>query len=134
MAGGDKYLRFVIYAIDENSLVEQGIFAAMGMLEENNVLYPYEEKLQKELSKWFGKNLVVPGVIRNKYGSVTPKAISWFKDSAQKHISKMRSYAQILENHEYRVKQIKTDRPGKIIYEDDHQISAIPFKDTFNKQ
>ncbi len=124
------YLRFVVFRMDETSQVEQGVFMAMDELRHGNVLYPYEIELEKELFKWFNKNLKVPGTITDKYGYGT-KAISWFKDSAYEHIDKMRSFVQILESHEYKIKQLKTNRPGKIIYEDDYQIAAVPFNDTF---
>ena len=62
-----------------------------------------------------------------------PGSISWFKSSAIKYIHKMREYSQILESHDVLVIQITTERPGNIVYEDEHQIAAIPFSDTFNK-
>ncbi len=58
-------------------------------------------------------------------------SISWFKHSATDHIDKMRQYAQILEAHDIYVNQMTTDRPGNIVYEDQFQIAAIPFNDTF---
>jgi len=41
----------------------------------------------------------------------------------------MRQYGQILEAHDYPIKQLVTDRPGKILYEDKFQIAAVPFGD-----
>lgn len=129
--GKKTYLRFVVLKHDRDSQVEQGLFAAMDELEYDDQIYPYEEELKKEISKWFSRNLNAPDVLAGKHYERKAKAISWFKDSAHEYIEKMRSYVQILENHDYKVKQILTERPGKIIYEDDHQIAAIPFKDTF---
>lgn len=43
----------------------------------------------------------------------------------------MREYAEILKSHGLEVKQLVTDNPGKIVYDDKYQIAAIPFKDTF---
>ena len=93
---------------------------------------PVGDKLETEIYNWFKKNLSVPHVqssSSNHYAK--PKAISWFKDSAKDHIEKMRQYAQILESHDYPIKQLLTDRPGKVLYEDEFQIAAIPFGDTF---
>jgi len=67
--------------------------------------------------------------LKNDYSK--PQAISWFRSSALKHISKMREYAEILQSHDVQVKQLVTERPGKIVYEDQYQIAAIPFQDTF---
>jgi len=37
---------------------------------------------------------------------------------------------QILEAHGIVIDVIRTDRPGYIVYEDEFQIAAEPFKDT----
>jgi hypothetical protein len=126
------YVRLAVFEKDSDSNQEMGLFSAMGKLHETNELYEYELDIENEIYKWFKRNLKVPKVqadTSNHYR--VPMAISWFKSSAKEHISKMRAYGQILEQHDYIVKQLITDRPGKIVYEDDHQIAAIPFVDTF---
>jgi hypothetical protein len=55
--------------------------------------------------------------------------ISWFKATAEEHISKIRELIALLENHGVRVEMIKTTRPGYVIYEDNFQIVAVPFAD-----
>lgn len=127
------YVRLVVYQKDENSGREMGLFMAMGELRENAILYEWEVALQEELYGWFKRNLKVPTVLSstsNHYNR--PAAISWFKGSATDHIDKMRQYAQILEAHDVRVVQLTTERPGKVVYEDEHQIAAVPYKDTFS--
>ncbi|MGH1472585.1 MAG: hypothetical protein ACRBCS_15495 [Cellvibrionaceae bacterium] len=104
----------------------------MNTLLGNGSLYEYEQDIEKEVYAWFKKNLKVPKVQSSKSGyHVKPRSISWFKASATEHIEKMRQYVQILESHDMPVKQINTERPGNIVYEDEHQIAAIPFNDTF---
>jgi hypothetical protein len=58
------------------------------------------------------------------------KAISWFKDSGVEHIAKLRDIIAILENHGITVRIITTDRPGYVVYEDEHQIVVEPFSDS----
>lgn len=126
------YLRFEIDEKDDISGREKGIFMAMDILLEDGALYEYEKELEKEIYAWFKKNLKVPKFQSSKSGyHAKPRSISWFKSSAKEHIDKMRQYAQILESHDLSVKQITTERPGNIVYEDAHQIAAIPFNDTF---
>ena len=126
------YVRFVVDKHDEVSGRSMGIFMAMDELLENGSLYEYEKELEDELYKWFKKNLKVPKAQSSKsnYHS-KPMAISWFKDTANEHIDKMRQYAEILEAHQISVTQIVTERPGNVVYEDKQQIAAIPFNDTF---
>jgi hypothetical protein len=40
----------------------------------------------------------------------------------------MREIAAILERNDVRVSQITTDRPGYVVFEDDHQVIAEPFR------
>jgi len=42
----------------------------------------------------------------------------------------MREIIRLLESHGISVRMIKTDRPGYVVYEDDHQIVAEPFADS----
>lgn len=128
------YLRFEVDEKDEVSGREKGIFIAMDMLLENGSLYEYEQEIEKEIYAWFKKNLKVPKVQSSKSGyHAKPRSISWFKSSATEHIAKIRQYALILETHDMTVKQMTTERPGNIVYEDEYQIAAIPFNDTFKQ-
>jgi len=126
------YIRLIVDKNDNDSGRKMGLFMAMQELRESNELYEYEEELVKKLHHWFDLYLEAPPVqaSQSNYYS-TPTAISWFKSSAVKHISKMREFGYILDAHGVYVTEIKTERPGKILYEDKHQIAAIPFSDTF---
>lgn len=126
------YLRFVVSQKDKESGRNMGVFMAMDALHEEKALYDYEIELEEEIYQWFKKNLKVPKVLSSSSNHYSkPSAISWFKSTAKVHIDKMRQYVQILEAHEVIVSQIMTERPGDIVYEDEYQIAAIPFKDTF---
>ena len=57
-------------------------------------------------------------------------AISWLRDSATCHIRKMRELAALLESYELQVEMLTTSRPGFVVYEDDYQVVAEPFRDT----
>ncbi len=122
------YIRFVISEQNNNSNEKQGFFMAMQELRENNTLYPWEIAIDKAVYHWFNKNLAVPHV-QSREGKI--RAISWFKSSATEYIENMRKFSAILEAHDYPVEQLITSRPGKILYEDNYQIVAIPFSDTF---
>ncbi len=56
--------------------------------------------------------------------------MSWLKPTAVEHIAKMRALIVILEENGYRVSQITTKRPGYVVFEDDHQVVAEPFRNT----
>jgi len=129
----EVYIRLVVNKNHSCSGRNMGLFMAMQELRENNELYDYEEDMVKQLHHWFDLYLEAPPVQASgsNYYS-TPMAISWFKSSAKKHISKMREFGYILEAHGIYVNEVKTTRPGKILYEDKYQIAAVPFQDTFS--
>ena len=109
----------------------RGIFTAMGILSDKQGVLEYENELYQATLKWFAKNLPVPKLLAGGNYHNRPRAISWFKDSAEEHIKRMRELVQILESHGIAVTQFATNRPGKVEYEDAYQIAAVPYKDTF---
>jgi hypothetical protein len=125
------FIRFVINNNDPDSGKRQGLFQAISELKSAGRLLPYEQLLYDEIYDWLRHNLKKP---RNLSKSSKPHAknvaISWFKDSAKKHIDKMRSLVNILNSHGVVTEMIRSGRPGYIVYEDEFQIAAEPFKET----
>jgi hypothetical protein len=120
-----EYVRFVIGRKDEDSNVEQGIFQAAGQaLEWQDVTGSDADEL-KELRAWFNENLEKP----TSFGRDTLRlGICWFKTGATEHISRIWRMVQILERNGIYVKKIRTDKPGYVIYEDEWQLVAEPFR------
>ncbi len=126
------YVRFVVPDIDEDSEQELGIFRAIDRLRKDGKLLPYEEEHVAALRRWFDAHLGEPTrftTSKPPYHRKNKKAICWFKDSAQEHISRAREMVAILENHGIVVEMLKTEQVGYIAYEDEFQIAAEPFSD-----
>jgi hypothetical protein len=127
------FLRFVTSEVHEESHEALGVVQAAFRLRNNGALSEQEEAAFEEIREWFSRNLKRPA----RFTSAKPPfyrkrqdGISWFKDSAQEHISKIREMAALLERHDVAVRMIKSTRPGYIVYEDDFQIVAAPFADS----
>jgi hypothetical protein len=120
-----EYVRFVIGRKDEDSHVEQGIFqAAAQALEWQNIRGSDADEL-KELQAWFSKNLEQP----TSFGRDKLRlGICWFKTGSNEHISRIWEMVQILERNGIYVKKIRTGNPGYVIYEDECQVVAEPFR------
>jgi hypothetical protein len=120
-----KYIRFVIGRKDEDSHVEQGIFqAADQALKWQNITGADAGELN-ELSGWFSENLERP----TSFGRDKLRlGICWFKSSSTEHISRIWGMVNALERNGIYVKKIRTDRPGYVIYEDEWQLVAQPFR------
>jgi hypothetical protein len=114
--------------------VEEGIVAAAHDLRDDALTSVADRRLLEELLSWFAENLGTPTRFnRTKskgYYRRSTAGVSWLKVAAIEHIAKMRSLSAILEENGYRVSQITTDRPGYVVFEDDHQIVAEPFRET----
>ena len=125
------YVRFVINDRDRDSGRRQGVFQALGELDDRKALTPGEQLTCDETYQWFRKNLRRPRrFTRSSKPHAKKVAVSWFKDTASRHVEKMRILAGILEAHGIHVQMIRTERPGYVVYEDDHQVTAEPFGET----
>ena len=125
------FVRFVIHALDADSGRRQGLFQALGPLQQDSRLSPAQRALLDDTYAWFRVNLEVPDrLARSSAHHAHKAALGWFKDGATDHIRRMRVLAQLLAEHGYAVEMLKTARPGYIVYEDEVQIAAEPFADT----
>jgi hypothetical protein len=125
------FVRFVIHKNDGESGRRQGLFQALAELSEDGLLLGFEQKQHDEVYEWFRQNLKKPrSFTRSTKPHAKKVALSWFKDSATEHIAKMHHLVQILASHGTLVDIIQTERPGYVVYEDQFQVAAEPFKDT----
>ena len=124
-------VRFITQTIDRRSGRRQGLFAAARELRESGRLSACDEARLNLIKDWFSINLPVPDRFSlSARAHAKEQAISWFKDSAQDCISRMRDYASVLDDYDVLTEMIRTSRPGVVVYEDEHQIVAYPFADT----
>jgi hypothetical protein len=120
-----EYVRFVVGHKDEDSHVPQGIFqAAARALEWKQITGTDAEELNG-LRLWFSENLERP---RSFGRGKLSLGICWFKTGASEHISRIWEMVQVLERHGIYIQKIKTDKPGYVVYEDDWQLVAEPFR------
>jgi len=131
MLGIFMYIRFAVNKNDEDSGRRIGLFHIAKDLCESGIVNAYEEEQLLSIRDWFSEHLEKPkSFTTSRKPHATNVAISWFKDSAKEHISKMYEIALILEAHGIFVEVIKTSRPGYIVYEDEHQVTAEPYAET----
>ncbi len=127
------FIRFAIGKLDEDSRRKQGVFHAFADLRYYGSLYWYEIELAAELRDWFDEYLERPTRFSTSKGrtyGAQNRAICWFRDSALKHIAKIREMVAILEAHDVKVEMLKTNKPGYVVYEDEFQVVAEPFSES----
>jgi hypothetical protein len=124
-------VRFVVLTKDEDSQKRQGLFQAIADLDDSGMLHAHEQVTRDEIKKWFSSNLERPSKFaRSSKPYAKNVAISWFKDTATEHIQMMHRLTHVLRAHGVHVEIIKTDRPGYVVYQDEYQVTAVPFGDS----
>ena len=131
MSASVRYIRFVTTETHEPYGHRTGVFkAAYNVLRKPEISDEAHSELDNMVA-WFEQNLPVPDKFTT---STNPRAqnvsLSWFKPTATECIQRFRSIVSIIEQHDYSVEMLRTDRPGYVVYEDDFQIVATPFTDT----
>ena len=122
------FLRFAVHDHDEDSRREKGVFTALYELTDKHMLSNYELRWFAEQEVWFSKHLKRPRGIKEH-----PTAILWFKDTAAEHISRMRALCALLEHKDIAIAYFETMKPGRIVYQDEHQVAAVPYvRETFS--
>jgi hypothetical protein len=125
------FIRFVVHTLDPDSGRRQGILQALRELRDDGLLRADELDTCNEVFDWLYLHLERPHTFtRSRKRHARPVALSWFKPSATAHIAHMRTLMAVLEAHGIPVEVLREQRPGYIVYEDEHQIVAEPFQET----
>lgn len=123
------HVRFVVARRHPDTGVQTGIFEATDLLPRIGHLPDWDERRLAELTYWFHQHRPFPErVARSRRPNGHHAAISWFKESAHQHIAQARELAAILEAHGIGTEMLTTDRPGFVVYEDEYQVLAEPFR------
>lgn len=119
------YIRFAIDQVDYRSRRRRGVFSAAYALLDSELLSAADENQLREILRWFGQNLPVP----KKFD--TDGAIFWFKNDAGDCTRRIWDLVLALRQQSHHVDMFRTRRPGYVVYEDEFQVGAIPFQDTW---
>lgn len=84
---------------------------------------PDEQWLREHLD-YYNTHLKVPQCLADVKNR---RALSWFR-SGSKMISRVWDLAAFMDSYDIHIEAISTRSPGTVIYEDGHQIVAIPHK------
>ena len=119
------YIRFVVGGDEEDHRHLTGLVTESRLLRDRNELTVAEEEQLEATYRWLNSNLPCPpfssaGWSRN--------AVAWFKDSAAGSIQQMRMLAALLAQHDCPVRMLRSRNPGKVLYEDDHQVVVEEWK------
>ena len=123
------FVRFVSTIPDDQTGRPVGIFQAAYRLRDARDTPLYYEAIIREHLNWFSGNLQAPSRFsRARNTKASPIALCWFKPSVTMCIDRARELAYIVNELAFPVTTVTSNRPGMIVYEDDFQIAALPFR------
>ena len=121
------YVRFVCFQKIGRQRSRLGLFAAIDEAVESEHTERWAIREARQQSAWFNANLAIPQQFsfggHKGYGQ---PGLSWFKPGATEHIQRMHRLKAALEACGMHVEIVTTRDPGRIIWQDDHQIVAEP--------
>ena len=127
------YLRFITRFSDGCDEECTGVFQAACYLRHSDIMYHYDKEHLDEVWAWFSRNLRAPHRFnRSRRRNARNISLSWFKCTAGEHLQMMYEMIAILEKYDITVWRVKAHRPGYIIYEDEYQVSGIPYREHKN--
>jgi hypothetical protein len=125
------FVRFVVPCKHDDSHRLTGVFQAACLLRGRGLLSHWEEEQYDALCQWFNRHLAIPGKLsRSRRRHACRNAICWFKAEATEYIVRVRAIAALIERCGTRTEMLRTRRPGYVVYEDAHQVAAVPFRHT----
>jgi hypothetical protein len=120
------FLRFITTERDDDSHQSQGVFQFAYQLLDEGTLLAEESRRLKSVLVWFERHLPKPDE-----SQLDSRAIFWFKSDAGESTRRVWELAEFVRRYGLALEVVKTDRPGYLVYEDNVQVAAIPFRDTF---
>ncbi len=114
------FIRFVMGLEREHHRDLTGVITEARLLRDDGRLDHAELEWLAEAYAWLNENLPVPPFYRGWPSS----AASWFKDGARDSIRRVWGIVSILRVNGLPVRVLRSRSPGKILYEDEHQVVA----------
>ncbi|WP_212591311.1 hypothetical protein [Brachybacterium timonense] len=106
-----------------------GIFAMANGLRDAGLLHDDDARWVQRENALGNRSYTDPStVIADCYdGRPNPGARSWFKDTAVGLVQMAYRYTALLDRYGVPWVELRTERPGRIVYDDDVQVVAVPF-------
>ncbi|HVC97259.1 MAG TPA: hypothetical protein VND64_26500 [Pirellulales bacterium] len=115
------YIRFETSLRDSACPRPLGVFRAVGKLRDAQAFDDWSIQCVDEVCVWFNQHLTVPRLPSHLY-----RAVFWFRAEQQSLVSHLWELVHVLREHEVLVALLCSPRPGRICYQDDYQVAAMP--------
>jgi hypothetical protein len=119
------FIRFVVGGDAEDHRQLTGIVTEARLLRDRGLLTEFEEEQLEEVYDWLNTHLPCPPFSSAGWSK---NAVAWFKDNAVESIRQFRILAALLQHYNCSVRMLRSNNPGKVLYEDDYQVVVEEWK------
>lgn len=103
-----------------------GIFGLVNMLGQRGYLSAEEEEFRRTTNAWYDAAYTNPSTVDPTVYEANPHAAAWFKPSAEHLLEPIPGYLAILATHNLPCERYESRAPGRVLYEDPHQVVVVP--------
>lgn len=103
-----------------------GIFGLVNMLANRGYLSADEERFRRTANDWYDATYTNPSTVDPAIYADNPLAASWFKPTAHHLLEPIPGYLEILAAHNVPCRRYTSAAPGRVLYEDEHQLVVVP--------
>ncbi|WP_306744002.1 hypothetical protein [Saccharothrix yanglingensis] len=106
-----------------------GIFMLVDRLAREGLLTDEQERFRRVDNDWHDAACVTPSHVDPTVSDreVDPGAVAWFKvDGAGHLVERIGGYPEILTAHGIGWERVESCDPGRVVYEDEHQVVVVP--------
>ncbi|MFE5794227.1 hypothetical protein ACFQ8C_16825 [Streptomyces sp. NPDC056503] len=105
-----------------------GVFGLVNNLAREGRLSDEQESFRRSNNIWYDAAYTDPSTVDpSVYDDETnPGAAAWFKPSATHLLARVPGYPEILTAHGVDFRVLRSEDPGRVVYEDDVQIVVVP--------
>ena len=111
------FLRFVVGRRDDDIVQLHGLFRFEDC--DQRCSAPEQQAALKQAYAWFNEHIKVPP---RRTFAVTNGAVCWFRNDAGEALVRMWELVALLRDLGHEIRFIGSDRPGTILYYDEHQV------------
>lgn len=106
-----------------------GIFALTNGLRDRGLLSDADAEWVRRQNSHGDRAYTSPSTVDSSCydPAVNTDACSWFKEEARDLLGMARRYMLLLDRYQVPWVELRTDHPGRIVYEDSVQVVAVPF-------
>lgn len=122
------FVRFQSATVSERG-IHVGVFGLVNLLGKQGRLSAEDEQWRRERNRWFDDAYLDPSTVDPTVydHAVNPEAVAWFKAAPAAHlVAATLEHCAILDRYAVAWERVESDDPGRVVYEDEHQVVVVP--------